>query len=255
MPLVNTASAPIWYADHRDVTLHRPVTLLIHGAGGTHLDWPAELRRLPDANAVIPDLPGHGRSPLPGRSSIAAYAADMVALLDALKIGQAIIGGHSMGGAIAQTMALHYPDRVAGLLLIGTAAKLGVHPDILNHVRDETPRIAEMLVNWYYGAGVTDTLRRRSKQQIMSFDPQILYEDYLACSQFDLRGQIAQIKTPTLIIGGTGDQMTPFKHSEFLRDTIPGAQLVTLAGAGHFMTLEQPQAVADAAQRWLLENG
>lgn len=254
MPLVRTASAPIWYADHRDAKLRRPVTLLIHGAGGTHLDWPAELRRLPEANAIIPDLPGHGRSPQPGRSSIAAYAADMVALLDALRIGQAIIAGHSMGGAIAQMLALHYPDRAAGLLLIGTAARLAVHPDILQHIRDETPRIVDMLLNWYYGAGATDALRRRSRQQLMSFDPQTLYDDYLACSQFDLRGQIGQISVPTLIIGGTADQMTPFKYSEFLRDTIPGAQLVTLAGAGHFMTLEQPQAVAEAVQRWLLER-
>ncbi len=254
MPLLQTASAPIWYADHRDPTAHLPVTLLIHGAGGTHLDWPAELRRMPEANAIIPDLPGHGRSPEPGRASISAYAADMIALLDALKIQQAFIAGHSMGGGIAQTMALHYPQRVKGLILIGTSAKLGVHPDILNGIMGETARVTSLLVDWYYGSGATDTLRRRSKQQLMEFNPQILYNDYTACNAFDIRDQVTRIKAPTLIIGGTEDKLTPFKFSESLRDKLPNTRLVKLEGAGHFMTLEQPQAVADAARTWLLEQ-
>lgn len=254
MPLLQTASASIFYADHRDPVAHLPATLLIHGAGGTHLDWPAEIRRMPEANAIIPDLPGHGRSPEPGRPSISAYAADMVALLDALKIQSAFIAGHSMGGAIAQTLALHYPQRVKGLILIGTSAKLGVHPDILNGIQADKERATALLVDWYFGSGATDTLRRRSKQQLMNFNTITLYNDYVACNAFDLREQVGRIKTPTLIIGGTEDKLTPFKFSEALRDKLPDARLVKLEGAGHFMTLEQPQAVADAMRTWLLEQ-
>jgi pimeloyl-ACP methyl ester carboxylesterase len=248
---METANGTIWYADHRDPTAHRPVTVMVHGAGGTHLDWPAELRRMPEANAIVLDLPGHGRSPGPGRQSVGAYAADVIALLDALNISHAIIAGHSMGGAIAQTLALDYPARVLGLLLIGTGVKLGVHPDILNGILTEMARTVTQIVNWYYGSEVTDNMWRRSYQQLMAFNPTILLNDYGACNHFDERSRVGQIHQPTLIVGGTADKMTPLKFSEFLQTSIPGSQLVVVEGGGHMMMLEQPQFVADAVQKWL----
>lgn len=254
MPLLSTANGPIWYADHRDPTLHRPVTLIVHGAGGTHLDWPAEIRRLPEANAVIVDLPGHGRSPGPGRASVSAYAADMVAVLDALKLPHAIIAGHSMGGAIALTMALYYPQRVQGLVLIGTGAKLGVHPDILNGFMTELSRTATLISTLFYGSQGTDSMRRRTYQRLMEFAPITLTNDYAACNAFDVRDRLGEIHVPTLIVGGSEDQMTPFKFSEYLRDHIPGAKLVRVEGGGHMMMLEQPAVVAEAIRAWLLEE-
>jgi pimeloyl-ACP methyl ester carboxylesterase len=252
MPLIETANGSIWYADHRDVTAHLPVTVLVHGAGGTHLDWPAELRRLPEANAIVMDLPGHGRSPGNGRSTVGAYAADVLALMDALKLPKAIIGGHSMGGATAMTMALNYPERVQGLILIGTSAKLGVHPDILNGFLGEMKRTATMVVNMYYGRAATDSMRRRSMGRLMEFNPAIVHQDYAACNLFDIRNQVGHIRQPTLILGGTDDQLTPFKFSEYLRDQIGGSMLIKIEGGGHMMMLEQPEFVADAVQKWLL---
>jgi pimeloyl-ACP methyl ester carboxylesterase len=254
MPLVETANGPIWYADHRDPTAHLPVTVWVHGAGGTHLDWPAELRRLPEANAIVVDLPGHGRSPGSGRQTVGAYAADIIAVMDALKLPQAIIGGHSMGGAIAMTMALNYPDRVQGLILIGTAAKLGVHPDILNGFTTEMNRTVALVVGMYYGKTGTDSMRRRSTQRLLEIDPMIVSQDYRACNLFDLREPVGRIKQPTLIVGGTDDQLTPYKFSEFLREKINGSTLVKVEGGGHMMMLEQPEFVGEAVRKWLLEQ-
>lgn len=254
MPLIETENGPKWFADYRDPTAHLPVTMLVHGAGGTHLDWPAELRRLPEANAIAPDLPGHGRSPAPGRQTIGAYTADMIVLMDALKLPRAILAGHSMGGAIAMTMALKYPERVQGLILIGTAAKLGIHPDILNGFMREMKQTVALVVGLYYGRTGTDSMRRRSTQRLMEFNPTILTQDYAACNLFDIRSQVGFIKQPTLIFGGTDDRLTPFKFSEYLRDTIAGSQLVTVEGGGHMMMLEQPDVVAEAVRKWLLER-
>jgi pimeloyl-ACP methyl ester carboxylesterase len=252
MPLAQTANGSIWYADHRDPTQQRcPVTLFVHGAGGTHLDWPAELRRLPEANAICPDLPGHGRSPGLGRQTIPGYAADMVALLNTLHIEQAIIAGHSMGGAIALTLALQYPNRVLGLMLFGTGAKLGVHPDILGGMLDETAKSVNLILGGYWGAGATDSMRRRTQQRLIEFNPTILYNDYSACSRFDVRTELNQIRVPVLIVGGTDDRMTPFKFSSYLHEHITGSELVTVEGGGHMMILEQPAAVGAAAANWL----
>lgn len=252
MPQIETTQGLIWYADHRDPIAHRPVTVMIHGAGGTHLDWPAELRRLPEANAIIPDLPGHGKSPGSGHQSITAYATSIVALLDALHISKAVIAGHSMGGATAQTIALMHPDRVLGLILAGTGAKLGVHPDILNGVLTEMSRTVGMLLKGYWGDNPqNEQLSRMSQQRLLEFNPTILFNDYSACNAFDIRDRVAEIRKPTLIVGGTEDKMTPLKFSQYLHDHIAGSELVVVETAAHMMLLEQPQFVADAVQKWL----
>jgi pimeloyl-ACP methyl ester carboxylesterase len=254
MPLAETVKGSIWYEDNRDPTAHLPVTLMVHGAGATHLDWPAELRRLPEANAIVPDLPGHGRSPGPGRQSVGAYSADMVALLDALKITHAFIAGHSMGGAIALTMALTYPDRVAGLILVGTGAKLAVHPDILNHALTETGKAIALISEWEWAEGADEQLRRLGRKRLTETRPEVLHGDYQACHAFDVRQQLGRIRAPTLIVGGTADRMTAFKYSTYLQEHIPGSQLAAIEGGGHKMMLEQPLAVASAVQQWLSEH-
>ncbi len=254
MPLIETANGSIWYADHRDRTAHLPVTLFIHGAGGSHLDWSAELRRLPEANAVVPDLPGHGKSPGTGRQSVSAYADDMAALLAALKIDSAFIAGHSMGGAIALTLALKYASRVKGLILIGTGAKLAAHPVLLNASADKEKAV-EMILNGYWGTSPEfDQLRRLSRKHFMEFDAQVLQGDYIACNTFDVRDQLGRIQQPALVIGATDDMMTPLKFSTYLRDNLPNAELVTVQGAAHMMALQQPQFVADAVKRWLVAH-
>ncbi len=83
MPLIETANGSIWYADHRDPTLHRPVTLVIHGAGGTHLDCPAEIRRMPELNAISLICRGMGIVPAQdvtasGRTSVICWRCWML---------------------------------------------------------------------------------------------------------------------------------------------------------------------------------
>jgi pimeloyl-ACP methyl ester carboxylesterase len=254
MPLVDTVKGAVWYDDNRNPVVHLPVTVMVHGAGGSHQDWPAELRRLPEANAVIPDLPGHGRSSGPGRQSVSAYAGDMVALLDSLKIARAVVAGHSMGGAIAQTMALAYPDRVAGLILMGTGAKLSVHPDILNRARTETDKAVALITEWEWADGVDEQVRRLSRKRLAETRPEVLHGDYQACHAFDVRALLQRIQAPTLIIGGSLDRMTPFKFSAYLHENIAGSRLAIITGGGHKMALEQPQAVATVVQQWLVET-
>jgi pimeloyl-ACP methyl ester carboxylesterase len=84
-------------------------------------------------------------------------------------------------------------------------------------------------------------------------DPAVLLNDYKAVDGFDVRDRLAQVQTPTLIIGGSVDRMIPFAQSETLYAGIAGSKLVKIEGGGHLMALEQPQTVADAVQSWLIE--
>jgi len=246
MPLYETTRGAIWAADQRKDG--QPPLILVHGAGGSHLDWGAAVRKL---GTVALDLHGHGKSPAQGRDSVAEYAADVVALLDVLGLERAVIGGHSMGGAIAQTVALEYPQRVQGLVLVGTGAKLSVHPDILDRVITHQAEVGALLKAWMWSPDAPDALRETGVQQFMAVDPRVVHGDYLACNRFDVRDRIAEISAPTLVIGGTADRMTPLKYSQFLAERIPNAQLVTLEGAGHMMLLEQAESAAAHIQAWL----
>ncbi len=251
MTLINTSRTPIWIADGRNPDLEHPVVLLIHGAAGTRLDWSAELRRLPNAGVIAVDLPGHGKSPLPGRTSITDYAADIVALLDALHLPQAVIVGHSMGGAIAQTLALDYAARVQGIALIATGAKIPIHPDILNYAVSDPARIAQLITGWSWVSGADAASLQTSTASILQIPPAVMHGDFVACAGFDSRPRLPEINVPTLVIGAELDQMLPPKFSQFLHANIAGSNFVMVENAGHKLILEQPKIVAGAVQNWI----
>src|SRR5512136_3354839 len=105
MPYLDLAGERSYYALHRNQADGVPV-LLIHGAGENHLVWPIGLRRLPGTIVYAIDLPGHGKSTGTGRSTIADYAEWLRSFLAALPVPAAVFIGHSMGGAIAQQLAI-----------------------------------------------------------------------------------------------------------------------------------------------------
>src|SRR5512135_2080436 len=111
MPTLDLNDERIYYALYRGELIPSRSIVLIHGAGENHLVWPAGLRRLPYSTVYAIDLPGHGKSSGDGRSSVKDYVTWLNQFLDAQKIQQAIIIGHSMGSAIAQMFALTHPDR------------------------------------------------------------------------------------------------------------------------------------------------
>ncbi len=111
-------AAGIHYFLHEGGRQKRTPLVLIHGAGGDHLSWPPEIRRLTDERVFTLDLPGHGKSKGPGRQSVADYAESVVGFMNAADLSRAVFIGHALGGAIALTLAIDHPQRVAGIGLI-----------------------------------------------------------------------------------------------------------------------------------------
>ncbi len=251
MPYVDTAAGRLFYAEKDDPLATRPPMILVHGAGADHLVWSAEIRRMPDMRVIAVDLPGHGRSDPPGRQSITAYAESVRQLMTALDIPRAIVAGHSMGGAIAQAMGVHMRQVVAGLILIGTGARLKVNPALLSAILEDAEAAAAMIARWEWAKGVDERMRQLGKRQLLATDPRVIYGDYLACDQFTMVDLLTAIEAPTLILGGTADKMTPLALSEELAANIPNQTLVKIGGGGHKMFLEQRQLVADHIARWL----
>jgi len=127
-------AANLYYYTASDNEIGKRPVVIIHGAGGTHLYWPPEIRRLSGYRVYALDLPGHGKSDASrGRQTIADYAGCVLEWLDAIGLNRAVFVGHSMGSAIALTLAIHHPQQVLGLGLVGAGARLRVHPDILEN--------------------------------------------------------------------------------------------------------------------------
>jgi pimeloyl-ACP methyl ester carboxylesterase len=135
--------------------------------------------------------------------------------------------------------------------LIGTGAKLGVNPTLLDQIQSDFPSAAAAIIKWAWAKDAPETLRQRALEELLKVDPAVLYGDYLACSHFDLSASLPKITAPTLVIGGTVDKMTPLPLSQFLVEQIRGATLEMIPNGGHYMMLEQPQAVAQAVNIWL----
>ena len=242
------------YAHHRGAAQPTPPPLvLIHGAGGSSMHWPGDLRRLPDREVYALDLPGHGRSAGPACADIGAYAEVVREFADALALPRFVLAGHSMGGAIALEFALRHAGRLAGLILVGTGARLPIAPEILQGVLSDFPGTASLLADRAHGVQVDANLDRIYRRRLREVAPAILHADFVACDAFDRRADIAAIACPALVICGAADRMTPVETSRFLAEQIPGAELLVVPAAGHMVMLEPAglSLVVDAVGRFL----
>jgi pimeloyl-ACP methyl ester carboxylesterase len=251
MPYVTIVGERAFYALYQGDVRGKRNLVLVHGAGGSHLDWPAPLRRLRETNVYALDLPGHGRSEGTGRSSITAYRDFLFAFLDAMDLEKAIVVGHSMGGAIALDFALHYPGHVDGLILVGSGARLRVAPAILTGILSDFEATVDLVCDYAFGPSASEQLKRLGRQRLLNTPPEVSHGDYTACDAFDVMGRLGEVRCPTLVIGGTADRLTPPKYSVYLRDHIPGAELVLVDAAGHMVMLEKPEVVARAISKFV----
>lgn len=251
MPVLTVAGARAHYAHRRPVPASPLPVVFVHGAGGTHQHWLYQVRDLPRSPTYALDLPGHGRSEGTGWNSVPAYGDWLVAFLDAAGLEQAVLVGHSMGGGIAQDVALRYPDRVAGLGLVATGARLRVLPAILDGIRQDPEAAVRLICDYAFGPEAPPEMVRLGRRQMGAIPAEVIYGDFAACDAFDVMVRLGEITAPTFILCGTQDRLTPTKYSIYLRDQIEGATLHLVEGAGHMVMMERPEAVVQALGTFL----
>ena len=247
MPTIQIHQTGLYYAQAGQ---GHPALLFVHGAGGDHTVWGEQLRELAQNFSVAAlDLNGHGRSPAREGDGFQTYAEDVLAVLEALNM-PTIIAGHSMGGAIALTVALQRPKDLVGLGLVSTGARLKVHPQVLELCQTDFERAVELVVQWAFAEQSPPELREKTRTQMRRNGADALFRDFSGCNTFDVMARLSEIAVPTLILCGRDDKLTPIKYSEYLQQNIPNAQLRIIEGAGHMVMLEQPQAVTQALREF-----
>ena len=143
-------------------------------------------------------------------------------------------------------LGLDFADRVAGLVLMATGARLRVAPAILEGIHSDFEKTVDMITRLAWSAEVSPTLAILGRQALLKTGPDVLLGDFVACDRFDVVERLREIENPTLIVAGSADQLTPIKYAQFLSEHIPCAGLVALEGAGHMVMLERPAEVVQA---------
>lgn len=218
----------------------------------------------PHLDCISYDNRGAGRSSAPLRpTTMAELASDAVRLLDVLGVDSAHVYGLSMGGMIAQEVALRFPDRVRGLVLGGTTAGgPGAQvPDLAGVAGFGSDRsVAGLRARYVGGALFSPAFRREHPDQVTMVlahlarhraRPQGLASHWWAVAAHDTASRLARIAAPTLVLHGELDALTPLSNARYLARRIPDAELAVVPGTGHAYLAEQPELSARLLLDWL----
>jgi len=211
----------------------------------------------PHFECVRYDHRGSGRSGGGGLpTSMPQLAADAAALLDRLGIESAHVHGLSMGGMIAQELALRFPERVRGLILGGTTpgGPLAARPTLaeLRAVRGLGSLVFSREFRERHPERVRELLRHFRAHRA---PPRSMLTQLWASVYHDTVSRLGDIQAPTLVMHGDADGMTPLANARLLAERIPDAELAVLPGAGHAFLLEQPEATRDLIVEWFDRRG
>lgn len=161
--------------------------------------------------------------------------------------------GHSMGGAIALSLALENPDLVTRLVLLGAAACLPVNSLLLDllAVPVKVQAGVNKIVSWSFAEHSDDSLRSRLFTQLRENREGMLNQDFQDFSNFDVREHLAEIRIPTLLLAGSEDRMLFPALSEGTATALPGEKMKLIQGAGHMLMQEKPIELRKAIEEFL----
>lgn len=260
-----TALGDIVTPAHRSVGDGAETILFLHGLGGDRTSFDPQIGAFgPRFRHLAWDMPGYGDSPPLPEMTFAALAQAALRLLDAAGAARAHLVGHSLGGMVAQEIAIAAPERVASLVLSATSPAFGppggdwqkrfLAERLAPLERGLTPAdLAAEVIAGLVGEGA-DAAGVRAAVAAMGRVAPATYRAALRCLvAFDRRDSLAAIAAPALVLAGARDALAPPAMMARMAARIPGARFATIAGAGHLANLERPAAFNAALGAFLAE--
>jgi rifampin ADP-ribosylating transferase len=239
-----------------------PAILLLHA-------WLESLRSFDRLTPLLPashrvltlDQRGHGESdkPMVGYD-LDTLAADVVAFLDASGLASVVLAGSSSGGYVAQQVAIRYPDRVSGLVLIGSPRTLqGRRPPFADQIDQLTdpvdPAWVREFLSWFPLCNEVPDWYLQDRIREAAIIPAAVWQQTLAgLTRSPAPSTLGTICAPTLILCGDRDRLLAHEDQLAFAETIPNCQLKVYRGVGHLVLWEQPERVATDITHFLLHG-
>jgi 3-oxoadipate enol-lactonase len=237
--------------NYRDTGPHDAPAILFANSLGTDLRmWEGVTAALPGFRCIGFDKRGHGLSATPSEGwTVEDLAADAVALMDHLGVARAIVAGCSVGGMIAQAVALNHPGRVRALILSNTAAKIGTEQMWATRIAalragGIASISAAILERWFTPAFLNSPDSLPWQTMLLRCDLAGYIGTCEALAAADLRDRVATLDLPVLVLAGSMDQATPPDLVAETAAMIPGARLEVLNGSGHLPAIDAPTQTA-----------
>jgi pimeloyl-ACP methyl ester carboxylesterase len=235
--------------------------ILLHGFPLRAEMWRPQLEAVPAGWRVIaPDLRGFGAGPTLDRGmSVDEYARDVTALMDALEIDRAVIGGISMGGYITFAVFRQAPARLTGMVLADTRPQADTPAGREARLQMRTlvshggaAAVADQMLPKLLSADAAPEMVDAIRGIIVPSDPRAIDAALVALMERpDSTPDLARINVPTLIVAGEHDTLTPVADSEAMQRAIARSRLVVIPDAGHLSNVEQPDAFSRALADFL----
>jgi pimeloyl-ACP methyl ester carboxylesterase len=245
------------YTGARAFDPEKPSIVFIHGGGLDHCVWILQSRYLAHHgyNALALDLPAHGRSEGPLRTSIESMADWVIAAMDVVGLRRYAVAGHSMGALVALETAARDADRVALAVLIGISAPMPVTGALLSAAKANDHAAFDMVNLWGHGYGAQlggnpspgMWMTGGAVRLLERSAPGVLYNDLNACNEY-LGGldSAARVKSPVRVILGENDIMASPRAARNLIAALPEVETTELSDCGHMLMSERPDGVLAA---------
>lgn len=237
--------------------------LLIHGLGYGRWGWEPVVGPLAeDFRVVTFDNRGIGESDVPpGPYTVEELAADAASVLDAAEVERAHVVGTSLGGMVAQEVAISFPERVGRLVLACTTpGGAASHPmpqrtiDLMAEAKELPADVAlrRFVENALAPGAAVDIVDRILELRLSNaFDSAGWHAQAAAAAEFDAYDRLGRIAAPTLVLTGTEDNVVDHRNSQLLVDRIPDARLELFPGAGHLFFWEEPERFVELVKEFL----
>jgi len=251
---------------YTDTGVGRPV-VLIHGYPFNRSLWNEQVETLSNSyRVIVPDLRGFGETDAStGTATMNRMAEDVGQLLDHLRISQAVIGGLSMGGYVALAFYKQFPSRVRALVLADTRAQADTEEAKQTRAQQAEKALSEGM------AGIADAMLpklltpetvskrpevvKRVRDMMLKTKPEGAAAALLGMAEREDQTELlSRVTSPTLILVGAEDAITPVADSEKMRDCIAGSRLVVIENAGHVSNLERTEQFNEALLKFLRES-
>jgi pimeloyl-ACP methyl ester carboxylesterase len=255
MPQLEVDGAALTYDDEGPRDAADVPLVFIHGWTADRHRWDHQMAHFSERRRVIRlDLRGHGESTGAGVRTIAELAEDVLALLDHLKAERFVLVGHSMGGMVAQTIALSHPDRVERMVLVGSIGRMTYSRGrgLLMAASTLVPFKLFVAANMQraFAPGYPREEIRAHIRASAGTPREVVMTLYGAMRAFDVLDRVGEIRTPTLMVHGYHDIQLPVRQMLRMAKAYPNA-IVRILDAGHELPVEKPAELTEVLD-WFL---